>query len=72
MRGYYVANPAVRVVMLSASTWHTNLLVALAESVAQERCDAYLRKILHIQYAIINYLSHPQVICKKIDRIMTP
>ncbi|MGL9720384.1 lysine-sensitive aspartokinase 3 [Symbiopectobacterium sp.] len=65
-----LADPAVRVVVLSASAGITNLLVALAEGVAQEQRDAHLGKIRHIQYAIIDRLSHPQVIREEIDRML--
>lgn len=65
-----LADPAVRVVVLSASAGITNLLVALAEGVAQEQRDVHLEKIRHIQYAIIDRLSHPQVIREEIDRML--
>ncbi|WP_440866810.1 lysine-sensitive aspartokinase 3 [Symbiopectobacterium purcellii] len=65
-----LADPAVRVVVLSASAGITNLLVALAEGVAQEQRDAHLGKIRHIQYAIIDRLSHPDVIREEIDRML--
>lgn len=65
-----LADPAVRVVVLSASAGITNLLVALAEGVTQEQRDVYLEKIRHIQYAIIDRLSHPQVIREEINRML--
>ncbi|WP_291970140.1 lysine-sensitive aspartokinase 3 [Candidatus Symbiopectobacterium sp.] len=65
-----LADPAVRVVVLSASAGITNLLVALAEGVAQEQRDVHLEKIRHIQHAIIHRLSHPQVIREEIDSML--
>ncbi|NLS43770.1 lysine-sensitive aspartokinase 3 [BEV proteobacterium] len=65
-----LTDPAVRVVVLSASAGITNLLVALAEGGAQEQRDVHLEKIRHIQYAIIDRMSHPQVIREEIDRIL--
>ncbi|KAA8995356.1 lysine-sensitive aspartokinase 3 [Affinibrenneria salicis] len=65
-----LSNPAVRVVVLSASAGVTNLLVALAEGCnAEQRADS-LANIRRIQYAIIDRLDSAAVIREEIDRML--
>ncbi|MDU6410014.1 MAG: lysine-sensitive aspartokinase 3 [Yersiniaceae bacterium] len=65
-----LANPANRLVILSASAGITNLLVALAEGCEQEQRDVKLSEIRRIQYAIIDRLTEPEVIREEIDRLL--
>lgn len=65
-----LSNPAVRVVVLSASAGITNLLVALAEGQNQEERTQHLARIRQIQYAIIDRLEQPDVIRDEIDRML--
>lgn len=65
-----LANPAVRLVVLSASAGVTNVLVALSESNEAERRAYYLDEIRRIQYSIIDRLAEQTVICEEIDRMI--
>lgn len=65
-----LANPHVRVVVLSASAGITNLLVELAEGKEATRRVILLDKIRHIQTAIIERLDHPAVIRDEIERML--
>lgn len=65
-----LADPHVRVVVLSASAGVTNLLVSLAEGQEQERRAFLLDEIRRIQYAIIDELTQPNVIRDEIDRML--
>jgi len=65
-----LANPANRLVILSASAGITNLLVALAEGCDQEQRDVRLSEIRRVQYAIIDRLTEPEVIREEIDRLL--
>ncbi|WP_192459276.1 lysine-sensitive aspartokinase 3 [Musicola keenii] len=65
-----LTDPNVRIVVLSASAGVTNLLVALAEGLAPAERTANLDKIRQIQYAIVNRLTHPDVIREEIDRML--
>lgn len=65
-----LSNPAVRLVVLSASAGVTNLLVALAEGNEPERRAYHLDEIRRIQYAIIDRLDRPAVIREEIDRMI--
>ena len=65
-----LANPANRLVVLSASAGITNLLVALAEGCEQEQRDVKLSEIRRVQYAIIDRLTEPEVIREEIDRLL--
>ncbi|MCV9878250.1 lysine-sensitive aspartokinase 3 [Brenneria izbisi] len=65
-----LANPAVRVVVLSASAGITNLLVALAAGQNLEERTQNLTRIRQIQYAIIDRLENPEVIRDEIERML--
>ncbi|MGM3174376.1 lysine-sensitive aspartokinase 3 [Dickeya lacustris] len=65
-----LADPLVRVVVLSASAGVTNLLVALAEGLPASERLAQLDKLRQIQYAIIDRLNQPAVIREEIDRML--
>lgn len=65
-----LANPAVRLVVLSASAGVTNVLVALSEGNEAERRAYYLDEIRRIQYSIIDRLAEQTVICEEIDRMI--
>lgn len=65
-----LANPAVRLVVLSASAGVTNVLVALSEGNEAERRAHYLDEIRCIQYSIIDRLAEQTVICEEIDRMI--
>ncbi|HBV40158.1 MAG TPA: lysine-sensitive aspartokinase 3 [Erwinia sp.] len=65
-----LADPNVRVVVLSASAGITNLLVSLAEGQQQEQRAYLLDEIRRIQYAIIDRLPHSEVLYDEIDRML--
>lgn len=65
-----LADPNVRVVVLSASAGVTNLLVSLAEGQEQEQRAYQLDEIRRIQYAIVDQLTHSDVIRDEIDRVL--
>lgn len=65
-----LADPSVRLVVLSASAGVTNLLVSLAEGQEQEQRDYQLDEIRRIQYAIVDQLSEPEVIRDEVDRVL--
>ena len=65
-----LADPNVRVVVLSASAGVTNLLVSLAEGLEQEQRAYQLDEIRRIQYAIVDQLPHSEVIRDEIDRVL--
>lgn len=65
-----LANPQVRLVVLSASAGVTNLLVALAEGCDGDKRSARLDEIRRIQYAILDSLDKPAVIRDEIDRML--
>ncbi|RLM05459.1 lysine-sensitive aspartokinase 3 [Gibbsiella quercinecans] len=65
-----LANPNVRLVVLSASAGITNLLVALAEGNETEKRSYHLDEIRRIQYAILDRLDNPQVVRDEIDRML--
>ena len=65
-----LANPQVRLVVLSASAGVTNLLVALAEGCEAEKRNYQLDEIRRIQYAILDRLAAPAVIRDEIDRLL--
>ncbi|WP_340617973.1 lysine-sensitive aspartokinase 3 [Xenorhabdus entomophaga] len=65
-----LANANVRVVVLSASSGVTNLLVALAAGCDNDKRESYLKQIRDIQYAIIERLNDANVIREEIDRLL--
>ncbi|MFT4464784.1 MAG: lysine-sensitive aspartokinase 3 [Sodalis sp. (in: enterobacteria)] len=65
-----LANPAVHLVVLSASAGVTNVLVALSEGNEAERRAYYLDEIRRIQYSIIDRLAEQTVIREEIDRMI--
>jgi len=65
-----LSNPAVRLVVLSASAGVTNLLVALAEGREHDRRAVLLEDIRRIQYTIIEQLNNGEVIREEIDRML--
>lgn len=65
-----LADPATRLVVLSASAGVTNLLVALSEGQEQAQRAYLLDEIRRIQYAIIERLQQPDVIRDEIDRML--
>ncbi|WP_380182718.1 lysine-sensitive aspartokinase 3 [Kalamiella sp. sgz302252] len=65
-----LADPNVRVVVLSASAGVTNLLVSLAEGQEQAQRAYQLDEIRRIQYAIVDQLTHSDVIRDEIDRVL--
>lgn len=65
-----LGNPAVRLVVLSASAGVTNVLVALSEGNEAERRAYSLDEIRRIQYSIIDRLAEQTVIREEIDRII--
>ncbi|MFI8418388.1 lysine-sensitive aspartokinase 3 [Serratia sp. NPDC078593] len=65
-----LSNPAVRLVVLSASASVTNLLVALAEGSGAETRVQQLAEIRRIQYAILDRLDSPAVVRDEIDSLL--
>ncbi|WP_312241020.1 lysine-sensitive aspartokinase 3 [Pantoea sp.] len=65
-----LADPATRLVVLSASAGVTNLLVSLSEGQEQAQRAYLLDEIRRIQYAIIDRLQQPDVIRDEIDRML--
>ncbi|AOM42365.1 lysine-sensitive aspartokinase 3 [Xenorhabdus hominickii] len=65
-----LANTDVRVVVLSASSGVTNLLVALASGCDDNKRESYLKQIRNIQYAIIERLNEADIIREEIDRLL--
>ncbi|PHM49044.1 lysine-sensitive aspartokinase 3 [Xenorhabdus miraniensis] len=65
-----LANANVRVVVLSASSGVTNLLVALAAGCDNDKRESYLKQIRDIQYAVIERLNDANVIREEIDRLL--
>lgn len=65
-----LADPSVRLVVLSASAGVTNLLVSLAEGQDQEQRAYQLDEIRRIQYAIVDQLARPKVIREEVDRVL--
>ena len=65
-----LADPNVRLVVLSASAGVTNLLVALAEGLEATECFVKLDAIRRIQHDIVDSLANPEVIREEIDRLL--
>lgn len=67
-----LANPNTRLVVVSASSGVTNLLVELTgANVNDERRLALLKQIAQIQYAILDELGRPQDIAAQIDKLLS-
>ncbi|CAK9886380.1 MAG: Lysine-sensitive aspartokinase 3 [Candidatus Erwinia impunctatus] len=65
-----LANPDVKLVVLSASAGVTNLLVTLAEGVDTLQRSQLLDELRRIQYAIIDDLAQSDVIRDEINRLL--
>ncbi|WP_076416674.1 lysine-sensitive aspartokinase 3 [Shewanella sp. UCD-KL12] len=67
-----LANPNARVVVVSASSGVTNLLVELTqEQTSDERRMQLIKQIAHIQYQILDDLGRPQELAARIDTILS-
>ncbi|MCL1144076.1 lysine-sensitive aspartokinase 3 [Shewanella gaetbuli] len=67
-----LSNPNTRVVVVSASSGVTNLLVELTSAnVNDERRLVLLKQIAQIQYRIIDELGRPQDIAAQIDKLLS-
>ncbi|MBB1382291.1 aspartate kinase, partial [Shewanella sp. SR41-2] len=67
-----LANQATRLVVVSASSGVTNLLVELTQAnVNDERRLVLLKQIAQIQYAILDELGRPQDVAASIDKILS-
>jgi len=67
-----LANPDTRVVVVSASSGVTNLLVELTqEQTANERRVLLIKKIAHIQYQILDALGCPQDVAARLDTVLS-
>lgn len=61
---------STRVVVLSASSGITNLLIELAAGVEVGERKVLLNKVRNIEYAIINKLANSEIISQEIDRLL--
>lgn len=67
-----LANPNTRVVVVSASSGVTNLLVELTqEQTSDERRMQLIKQIAHIQYQILDDLGRPQELAARIDTVLS-
>ncbi|MDP5147576.1 lysine-sensitive aspartokinase 3 [Shewanella sp. ULN5] len=67
-----LSNPNTRVVVVSASSGVTNLLVELTSAnVNDERRLSLLKQVAQIQYRIIDELGRPQDIAAQIDKLLS-
>ncbi|MFQ6370793.1 lysine-sensitive aspartokinase 3 [Shewanella sp. YIC-542] len=67
-----LANPSTRLVVTSASSGVTNLLVALAQTgLPESQRLALLKQIAAIQYAIVDRLPHNDEVAAAIDSLLT-
>ncbi|MBY6018835.1 lysine-sensitive aspartokinase 3 [Ferrimonas balearica] len=67
-----LADPSVRVVVVSASSGVTNLLVELSAGVAEnEKRLALLGRIAAIQYQILDALGRPAEVAATLDQLLT-
>lgn len=65
-------NPATRIVVVSASSGVTNLLVELAQpNVTEQQRLAVLKKIAQIQYAIVDRLARPDDVTATLDGLLS-
>ena len=65
-----LADPQIRVVVLSASAGVTNLLVELAEGLESHLQADKLATLRAIQFNIISHLKQPSVISREIDTLL--
>ncbi len=67
-----LANPNTRIVVVSASSGVTNLLVELTqEQTNDERRMQLIKQIAHIQYQILDDLGRPQELAARIDTVIS-
>ncbi|MCL1065988.1 lysine-sensitive aspartokinase 3 [Shewanella olleyana] len=67
-----LANPNTRVVVVSASSGVTNLLVELTQAnVNDQRRMALLTQIAQVQYDIVDKLERPQDVAATIDKLLS-
>jgi len=67
-----IANPDTRVIVVSASSGVTNLLVEVTqEQTNSERTIELIKQIAHIQYQILDALACPQEVAAEIDTIIS-
>lgn len=67
-----LSNPNTRLVVVSASSGVTNLLVELTSAnVNDERRLSLLKQVAQIQYRIIDELAQPQDIAAQIDKLLS-
>ena len=67
-----LANKATRLVVVSASSGVTNLLVELTQAnVNDQRRLNLLKNIAQIQYSIVDELGRPQDVAAKIDKLLS-
>lgn len=65
-------HPATRIVVVSASSGVTNLLVELAQpNVIESQRLAVLKKIAQIQYAIVDRLARPDDVAATVDSLLS-
>ncbi|WP_457913776.1 lysine-sensitive aspartokinase 3 [Candidatus Gillettellia adelgis] len=65
-----LANPSIRLVVLSASSKITNLLIALAEGCSANKRNHWIDEIRHIQYVILECLKASDSCRQEIDRML--
>lgn len=63
-------NPKVRVVILSASSGVTNLLIELSQGCEKDKRKELIEKVRLIQFNIINRLQYPEELAKKIENCL--
>lgn len=67
-----INNPITRVVVVSASSGVTNLLVELTqEQTTDERRSQVIKEIAHIQYQILDELGNPQEVAARLDAVLS-
>lgn len=67
-----LANPNTRVVVVSASSGVTNLLVELTQATLEEdRRKQVIKEIASIQYRILDDLGRPQNVAARIDSVLS-
>ncbi len=67
-----INSPNTRVVVVSASSGVTNLLVELTqEQTTNERRSQLIKDIAHIQYQILDELGNPQEVAARLDAVLS-